>query len=72
MRDGKKEYNNQRWLMGYGEGKRRGEEIAMMIAVSGTTSMTTTYCRTAAPAVDASLVLLLLACLTPEATNVVA
>jgi hypothetical protein len=71
MRGGKKEYNNQRWLMGYGEGKRRGEEIAMMIAV-GTASMTAMYCRTAAPAVDASLVLLLLACLTPEATNVVA
>ena len=71
MKGGEKEDNNQWWLMGYGEGKRRGEEIAMMIAV-GTASMTAMYCRTAAPAVDASLVLLLLACLTPEATNVVA
>ncbi len=52
--------------MGYGEGKKRGEEIAMMIAVSETASMTTTctnecsteeevtVCHTVAPAVDAS------------------
>jgi hypothetical protein len=66
MRGGEKKDNNQRWPMGYGEGKRRGEEIAMMIAVSETASMTTmrttecgakeevTVCHMAAPAVDAS------------------
>ena len=41
MRGGEKDKNNQQWLMGYGEGKKRGEEIEMMIAVSETALMMT-------------------------------
>ena len=41
MRGGEKEENNQRWLMSYGEGKKRGEEIEMMIIVSETALMMT-------------------------------